>query len=131
MIQDNTAGAAWLRRAADQGHSQAQFNLAVMYVNGLGVAADNVEAASWYRRAAEQGNTSAQYNLGLMYYNGDGVAQDNVMAHVWTSIAAANGHENAATARDAILERMSISDVYEARDIALTCINQNFRGCSR
>ena len=53
------------------------------------------------------------------------------MAHVWTTFAAANGHQNAATARDAILEQMSYTDVYQSQEIALTCINQNFRGCER
>ena len=77
------------------------------------------------------GHASAQYNPGLMYCNGNGVAQDTVMAHVWASIAAANGHENVATARDAIGERMSFTDVYESQGIARTCINQNFRGCGR
>ena len=99
--------------------------------NGQGVEADTEVGAMWVRRAAEQGHTSAQYNLGLMYYNGDGVAQDNVMAHVWATLAAAYGHQNAATARDALVEHMSFTDVYESQEIALTCINRNFRGCSR
>ena len=66
-----------------------------------------------------------------MFYNGDGVAQDNVMSHVWTTLAAAHGHENAATARDAIAQQLTSTGIYESQEIALNCIDQDFRDCAR
>ena len=66
-----------------------------------------------------------------MYYNGDEVTQDNIMAHVWFTLAAANGHENAATALDVIAERLTATDVYAAREIAMDCVEQNYENCSR
>ena len=65
----------WYRKAAEQGHSQAQFNLGVMLANGRGIAKDEQEAVEWYRKAAEQGNVLAQINLGVMLANGRGIAK--------------------------------------------------------
>ena len=67
----NTALKEW-RPLAEQGNAITQYNLALMYKNGEGIAEDNVEAVKWYKRAAEQGYASAQNNLGNMYYNGEG-----------------------------------------------------------
>ncbi|MSR43556.1 MAG: hypothetical protein EXS19_05920, partial [Pedosphaera sp.] len=39
----------------EKGDASAQYNLGVMYANGLGVPKDEVEAVKWYRKAADQG----------------------------------------------------------------------------
>jgi len=44
-----------------EGHSSAQYNLAVCYENGTGVEKDEQEAVEWYKKAAEQGYASAQF----------------------------------------------------------------------
>lgn len=69
-----TALTLW-RPLAEQGHAGAQFDLGVMFANGLGVPENDVEAVRWYRLAAEQGNAAAQLNLGVMYADGRGVPQ--------------------------------------------------------
>jgi len=43
-----------LRKAADQGHVNAQYNLGTMYENGWGVPENWSEAMRWYRSAADQ-----------------------------------------------------------------------------
>jgi TPR repeat protein len=63
-------GVAWLRKAAEQGNADAQFDLGVMYDNGQGVPQDDKEAVVWLRKVAEQGPADAQYRLGLMYLIG-------------------------------------------------------------
>src|SRR3546814_20785707 len=55
--------ARWWRAAADQGLSQAQFNLGVLYEQGEGVAVDYAEAARWYGLAAAQGDRNAANRL--------------------------------------------------------------------
>ena len=50
----------WFRKAADQGNSSGQSNLARMYENGRGVAKDVGEALRWYRQAADQGDAKAK-----------------------------------------------------------------------
>ena len=53
----------WYRKAADQGHADAQCNLGFMYANGLFVKQSYPEAAKWYKKAADQGHTRAQLRL--------------------------------------------------------------------
>ena len=57
---DFAEAAKWRRKAAEQGHAEAQFSLGMMYDIGLGVPKDYAEAAKWVRKAAEQGNADAK-----------------------------------------------------------------------
>ena len=79
------------RPLAEQGDAAAQFNLGLMYKDGLGVAQDYAEAVRWYRKAAEQGNAAAQTNLGSMYLAGRGGPKDYAEAMKWTRSAAKQG----------------------------------------
>ena len=63
----------WYHYRANRGDAEAQFNLALCYDEGKGVAIDQAEAVRWYRRAADQGDASAQHNLGVCYSQGTGV----------------------------------------------------------
>src|SRR6266487_3629596 len=82
-----TALKMW-RPLAEQGNTDAQYGLGLMYDGGKGVPQDNAEAARWYRKAAEQGLASAQSNLGVLYARGEGVPQDNAQAARWYRRAA-------------------------------------------
>ena len=77
---------------AEQGDTTAQYDLAVMYDNGQGVAQDFKAAANWYARAAEMGHASAQFSLSGMYERGRGVPQDYKTATMWLTRAAEKGH---------------------------------------
>jgi tetratricopeptide (TPR) repeat protein len=79
------------RKAAEQGHAQAQVNLGALYSKGLGVGQDYTEAVKWYRKAAEQEHAQAQNNLGVMYSEGQGVMQDFKEAARWYRKAAEQG----------------------------------------
>jgi uncharacterized protein len=79
------------RAAAEKGEADCQFNLALMYEKGIGVAKDEKEAVVWYRKSAEQGNSNAQYNLGVMYENGRGCAVDFAQANQWYRKASVQG----------------------------------------
>ena len=48
-----------MRKAAEQGHTEAQLTLGTWYSFGIGVPEDKAEGAKWYRRAAEQGSGEA------------------------------------------------------------------------
>jgi hypothetical protein len=73
---------------AEEGDTASQFNLAMMYVRGDGVARDLATAAQWFRKAAELGLVSAQARLGTMYAHGQGVEQDYGEAARWLYQAA-------------------------------------------
>lgn len=49
----------WLGKAAGQDYAAAQFNLAVCYEQGVGVAKDVVKAREWFEKAAENGDARA------------------------------------------------------------------------
>ncbi|MDP7661678.1 MAG: tetratricopeptide repeat protein, partial [Nitrospinota bacterium] len=79
------------RPLAEQGHAVAQYNLGVMYREGLGVPKDNKLAVKWFRKSAEQGDAYAQYNLGFMYEKGLGVPKDFKLAVKWYRKSAEQG----------------------------------------
>ena len=62
--------------AANQGSSDAQYQLGYMYSEGLGVTRDYTESIRWYRKAADNGDADAIFCLANKYYNGQGVTQD-------------------------------------------------------
>jgi hypothetical protein len=93
----------WYKKAAEQGDSDAQFRVGVMYDNGQGVTEDKKQAFHWYKKAAEQGNVSAQFNLGSMYQNGEGVDEHKEAAEYWYREAYNAGHSRAGS----ILSKMS------------------------
>ena len=117
------------KKAAEQGHAKAQYNLGLMYDNGRGVLQDYKQAVKWYRLAAEKGIAKAQANLGLMYHNGRGVLHDSVYAHMWWNIAASEGHENAKKARDTIVQDMTQTQIAEANRLARECVAKEYKGC--
>ncbi len=84
-----------IKPLAEQGNSDAQTFLGVMYAEGQGVPQDYAEAVRWYRKAAEQGHAAAQFNLGSMYYVGLGVPRDYAKAAKWHRKAAEQGHASA------------------------------------
>jgi TPR repeat protein len=88
---DATQEVEQVRRAAEHGDAEAQYNLGFMYAGGDGVPQDDTEAVKWYRRAAEQSHAAAQDNLGFMYDEGRGVPQDYDEAAKWYRCAADQG----------------------------------------
>jgi hypothetical protein len=55
--------AAWMKKASDQGFTDAQAVMADWYFDGSGVVADRTEANRLYALAAAQGNHHAQFHL--------------------------------------------------------------------
>ncbi len=77
--------------AAKDGHADSQFNVALMYEQGLGVSKNEKEAFSWYGKSAAQGNSGAQFNLGVLYENGRGTTIDFAKANEWYLKASVQG----------------------------------------
>ena len=95
VVQDYGEACKWYRKAAEQGHAEAQNALGICYVNGEGIAKSYDEAYKWFRKAAEQGLAYAQYNLSECYENGYGVNQNFEEAEKWNQKAAEQGYEKA------------------------------------
>lgn len=58
-----------IRKAAEQGDADAQYQLGVMYGKGDGVSQNSVTAYAWLRLAAVQGDKGAAKSLGLIDNN--------------------------------------------------------------
>ncbi len=89
--QNYVEAVSWYRKAAEQGHATAQYNLGCCYNFGWGVVENKPEAVKWYRKAAEQGLADAQYNLGNCYNSGWGVVENKPEAVKWYRKAAEQG----------------------------------------
>jgi len=77
---------------AEQGNTDAQYQLGAMYRHGKGVTQDYKVAIKWFKLAADQGNVSAQSNLGAIYDQGLGISQDSSAAFKWFKLAAESGN---------------------------------------
>lgn len=86
------------RHAAERGNRLAQFNYAMMLLNGEGTQANAGEARKWLRKAADADMSHAQYVFGKMYDDGQFVSRDPAEAHRWFLKAARQGHVQAALA---------------------------------
>jgi len=91
--QDNNLPLAYKEflAASQKGHADSQFNLGLMYEQGIGVGKNEKEAVVWYGKSAEQGNAAAQFNLGVLYENGRGAKVDFAKANAWYRKASVQG----------------------------------------
>lgn len=80
-----------LKPLAEQGDSDAQVTLGLMYEYGHGVERNPDKAIEWYTRAAEQGLPVVQHDLGVKYFQGTGVPQNYQEAAKWWEQAANAG----------------------------------------
>ncbi|WP_447724721.1 SPOR domain-containing protein [Sphingomonas koreensis] len=96
----------WYRKAALQGHPQAEESY------GLTLFENNkrTQAAEWLAKAAGRGEARAQYVLGTMYFNGDGVERDWVRGYALTVRAAAQGMTQASTAQAQMDRHIPLAD---------------------
>jgi len=91
-IKDNIPESLrWLEEAANQGHTNAQYNLGFANKSGTGVPVDLAKALTWYRLAAEGGSAKAQRDIALMYETGAGVPRDQLQAFAWYKKSAEQG----------------------------------------
>ena len=115
--QDYPQAARWYLKAADQSHSLAQFNLAIMYAGGQGVARDEIKSMGWMQKAADLGDAGAQYHLGLKLHRAslDGplaaAPESRIQAYKWLQLAAAQGYRGSAGAWAFVALSMTREDV--------------------
>ena len=85
---------------AKQGHPQAQYELALMYLNGEGIRQKFKKAYQWFEKAAKQGHASAQYELALIYEEGRKgfffkLDKNLTKTYYWLMEASKQGHDSA------------------------------------
>lgn len=125
VTADAGEAATWMRKAAEQGSTVAEYESGVFSDEGVGGPRDYAGAANWYRRAAHQRHADAAFNLALMYQSGLGVERDAAMALLWIDAAieylapssAEAVKRGYASTRDSILAGMSREQADAARRI--------------
>jgi TPR repeat protein len=79
--KDSVLAVEWYPRAAERGHSDAQYNLDVL---GEGVQSDQEEGLRWLRLSAAQGEGAAMRLMADLYRHGYyGVPVDPLQAAEW------------------------------------------------
>ncbi|KAF9181089.1 hypothetical protein BGZ51_007313 [Haplosporangium sp. Z 767] len=88
---------AWYRRAAMQGHADAELAISGWYLTGheSGLTQSESLAYEWAAKAARRGWSKAEYTLAHYHEVGIGVPQDLQVAKQWYIKAAARGDERA------------------------------------
>jgi TPR repeat protein len=89
----------WLRKAAEKGHTRAQFRLGELHRMGFncyfdkvtGEARDKAEAEKWIRIAADQGLAEAQHLLARCCLDGIVVPKDNQEGLRWLNKSVEQG----------------------------------------
>lgn len=81
---------------AQKGSADAQYKLAGMYQQGLGVKTNIELTLKWMEKSALQGHALAQLSLGRLFANGVDVPRDTHLARYWLDLAAAQGEKEAA-----------------------------------
>jgi putative methionine-R-sulfoxide reductase with GAF domain len=114
-----------LRKLANRGDADAQWQIGVRYHNGDGLPHDDAQAMQWFHRAAEQGHVTAQATLGAYYWAGRGVPQDLSQAYFWSALALAQGDENSKSRLEGLASQMTRAQVSAARQKAEAWIHQH------
>ena len=87
VVASLSDGVVWLRRAAEQGHGEAQHQLSLAYLQG----GENVGIARWYDAAAAIREDLAERNRELIFPNGFTVEAQPAEAFHWCREAAEQG----------------------------------------
>ncbi len=112
-----TAVKEW-RPLAEKGDAPSQFNLGLLYIDGLGVPQDYGQAVNWFERSAQQDYAKAQLNLGALYASGKGVKRDYVQAYKWLNVCAAKGDQKCVAQRDLVAEKLKPKQLATAQRLA-------------
>jgi len=98
VSKNNKTAEYWYLKAANQGHSTAQYNLGKMYGYGKGdeILQDNEKTIFWYRQAAKQGNYKSIVALEFFLNNtGRDISEDDSNIINWLKKSANNGNHHA------------------------------------
>ena len=115
--QDYAQALQWYRKAADQSHPLAQFNLGIMYGAGQGVPRDEAKSMVWMQKAADLGDAGAQYNVGMKHHRAsleglpETAPESRIVAFKWLKLAAAQGYRDSNFAWGFVSLAMTREDV--------------------
>ena len=112
--------ADWWQKA-EQGDTEAQYQLGLSYCCGFGPGRTQTIARDWLCRAALQGHPGAQFQLGQLFgfrsttHRPMSLPAYQDYAHFWYSLAATQGNQLADNYRVAIEQDMSAQQLQRSR----------------
>jgi uncharacterized protein len=83
MPADTVKGAYWIKKAADQKLTAAQYNFGILLINGWGLDWNPYEAFKQFYYAAMDGMPQAEFVLGLLYTDNLIIKRDMPEAYKW------------------------------------------------
>jgi TPR repeat protein len=92
---DPAKSRAMLMRAAEKDSAEAQYQLGLMFADGIGGPQDDVAARSLFEKAAAQDHPGALERMGEFAQSGRGGPQDSTAAKAYYERAIALGNEDA------------------------------------
>ncbi len=95
---DPVRARALLSKAADANSAEAQYQLGLMFADGVGGPKDDGAARALFEKAAAQGHPGALERMGAFAQSGRGGSQDSNAAKTYYEKAAALGNDNAKAA---------------------------------
>jgi hypothetical protein len=114
----------WLKTAAEQGHTEAEYLLGMAYLNGRGTVQNYRTAMELFNKSAQLGHMEAQYRLGILHRDGLAGPTDKESAYLWLNIAAAHGHEDALLFRDKLATAMGTEAITRAQEASTQTMNR-------
>ena len=105
---------------AQSGNAEAQYRMAIMAQNGLGMVENELLAFRFMREAAESGMGLAQHGLGFMYLQGECVSQNAKKALSWFEKAADQGLQGAMTTIGMMTTTMVATPVQETQEVVVS-----------
>ena len=84
-----------IKERAIQGIPEAQYNLGIAHIEGIGTSYTPLLAANFFEQAAQSGIMEAAYNLGLIHENGLLGNVNSDLALYWYSRSANQGSPEA------------------------------------
>lgn len=89
---DFASARRYLMAAAMEKHATAQYELALLYLDGKGCPRDPVAAVAWLTEAMKAGDPAVQYKLATLHEEGIGTAVNYANAGVLYTLACNKGH---------------------------------------
>lgn len=83
-----------MKRAAEKGHTKAQYEYACMLQSGIGLNKSPGDAIYWFIQAGTSGSRMSQYFVGSAYEKGAGVDVNFTEAYAWYALASSNPKRN-------------------------------------
>lgn len=129
--KDLYQSAYWYEQLAKKGHPEAQFKMAQIYENGIGITKDLKNANAWYYQAYKSGHLEAGFVLANHLTQGKGIEKDYQNAlHLYHQLAEL--HYKPAIFKMGEIYDNGLLGVQENNQIALAYFNKipNYQGVS-